>query len=389
MRQYDLVVIGAGPGGYVAAIRAAQLGASVAVVEKDKLGGTCLNRGCIPTKTLAHVAEAINSIRSINEFGVDVGSYSVDFEKMINKKNQIVKRLSNGISFLIKKHKIDLFEGEGTVVGPNLVEVRCQDEKQQIPTKNIIIATGSKPIVPPAFNYDGKNVITSDEALNLKEQPKSLLIVGAGVVGCEFANIFSILGSKVYMVDTAPSILPSESKTISQKVERIFANRGIEIRKSTLIKEIKVCENKVVAYTEDGDTIVAEKALISIGRKASSENLGLSEIGVELDQKGGIVVNDRMQTNVSGIYAIGDVTNKSQLAHVAMAQGKVAAENIMGKDVVMDYGVIPSCIFVTPEVSSVGLDLDEAIAKGYGACKGSFSYRNNGKQRQREKKKVL
>lgn len=379
MKEYDIVIIGAGSGGYVAAIRGAQLGAKVAVIEKDTVGGTCLNRGCIPTKTLVESANRLRNIKNSSAFGINVNDYNFDFNKMMKNKDTIIKKLTNGISFLLRKHKIDLIKGTGKIVKNGLVEVKREDNIEQIRSNNIIIATGSKPLVFSNFNYDGERVITSNEALNLTELPKSMLIIGSGVIGCEFASIFSELGCQITMIDIAENILPTESRTISKHLTKAFKKQGIEIKTQTTIKEIVVKENDIVAYTDKNEVIMAEKALICIGRKMVNKNLGINDLGIEMDEKGGIITNKRMETNIKGIYAIGDITNKIQLAHVAFEQGKTAVENIMGGDAIMDYNVVPSCIFTNPEIASVGMDLDDAKAAECEVLKGSSTYNKSGK----------
>lgn len=379
MKEYDIIVIGAGPGGYVAAIRAAQLGANVAIVEKDDIGGTCLNKGCIPTKALVASTDLLINIKNSKKFGIEIDHYDFDFKTMIKNKNIMVKKLINGINFLFKKYKVELLKGTGKILEPGIVEVKKENEVEKFFANNIIIATGSKPLVFPNFNYDGKMILTSDDALNLKKLPKSILIVGSGVVGCEFASIFSTLGCKVTMIDIAENILPTEGITISKNIAISLKKKGIKIMTKEIVKEIVAKESHITAYTNQDDEIIAEMALICIGRQLSDETLGLKDLDIKLDKKGGIVVNERMETNIKGIYAIGDITNKIQLAHVASAQGKVAAENIMGKDVAMNYNIVPRCIFTSPEVASVGMDLESAITAGYKALKGSFPYNKNGK----------
>ncbi len=379
MKEYDLIVIGAGSGGYVAAIRAAQLGAEVAVIERDKLGGTCLNRGCIPTKTLIASSNLLNSIKNSAEFGIEVNGVEVDLPKIIERKNKVVKQLVDGIGFLFKKNKIDLIEGEATLTGQGQVKVSGEGETEELKADNLIIATGSKPLVFPSFNYDGEKVITSKEALDLKEIPESMLIVGAGVIGCEFAGIFSSLGTEITMVDVMPQILPTEEKGTAKRMERSLKKQGIKIMTDTRIEKIEQGDDGITAHLDNGDTHQAEKALISIGRQFVSDNLGLEKLGIEQDEKGAVIVNERMETSVPGIYAVGDITNKVLLAHVASTQGMVAAENIMGKDRTMDYNSVPSVVFTDPELASVGMDARTAKKAGYKAAKGRFSYRASGK----------
>ncbi|MDK2985513.1 MAG: dihydrolipoamide dehydrogenase [Clostridia bacterium] len=377
--SYDIVVIGGGPGGYVAAIRAAQLGAKVAVVEKDQLGGTCLNRGCIPTKALVATVEKIQSIQEASEFGIAVSDYEINFEKVQQRKNEVVERLVKGIHFLFKKNKIDLISGTATIKATNEVEVNCEGGTKNLSCKNIIIATGSSPAIIRALGYDGENIITSEEALELKEIPQSLLIVGAGVIGCEFANIYQSMGTQVTMVEAMPTILPMLDKEISRRMQSAFKKREITIKTKIKIKEIKKSAEGIEAILENDEKITAEKALISIGRELNTSGLGLEKIGVETNEKGAILVNDKMETNVGGIYAIGDVTDKLQLAHVASAQGIVAAENIMGKDRKMNYSAVPNCIFTSPEIASVGITTEIAKEKNIPVNTGKFNFLASGK----------
>ena len=380
MEKYDLVVIGAGPGGYVAAIRAAQLGGRVAVVEKERLGGTCLNWGCIPTKALIAGVEILDKIKEAATFGIEISDYHINFEQMMDRKNLIVEKLVRGISFLLKKHKIRHYHGIGKIISKDLVRVKTAEGSEELKTAQIIIATGSVPLILPSFNYDRKHVLTSREILALNRIPESLLIVGAGVIGCEFANIFAGLGSKVTMVDIRSRILPTEDKTMARRMERILSkNKGINIKTGLKIERIEPSAEGITAYLDDNSKIGAEKALLSIGRKIVTDNLGLEELGIERDEQGAIVVNEQMETNLPGVYAIGDVTGKYQLAHVASAQGIVAASNIMGRPKRMEYHSVPNCIFTNPELASTGINLETAREQGYQVEVGRFSYRGSGK----------
>ncbi len=376
---YKAVVIGGGPGGYVAAIRIAQLGGRVAVVEKDKLGGTCLNRGCIPTKALIAAVEKLKAVEEAASFGIETGQPSVNFEKIQARKSEVVDKLVAGINFLFKKNKIELIEGMAKIKAPGVVQVENKGEIQQLQCENIVIASGSSPALIKSLGYNGTTVITSEEALNLSEVPKSLLIVGAGVIGCEFAHIYGSLGSEITMVEAAPSILFNQDKEISRRMQTIFKKKKFNLKTNAVIKKIEEADGGIQAELENGELITAEKALISIGRTLNTQNLGLEEAGVALGERGQILVNERMQTNVPGIYAIGDVVMKYQLAHAASAQGIAAAENIMGIDTKMDYSAVPSCIFTDPEIASVGLTEQQAKEQGMTVKTGKFNFMANGK----------
>ncbi|NLL17542.1 MAG: dihydrolipoyl dehydrogenase [Clostridia bacterium] len=380
--EFDVIVIGGGPGGYVAAIRAAQLGAKVAVVEKDSLGGTCLNRGCIPTKALVASAELVHQLKNAATFGINVDGFSVDFRRVMARKEEIVEGLVKGIAFLLSRHKIESISGFGKLVAPGTVEVHKEDGTvEQLTGKNIIIATGSEPALITALGYNGKTVITSNEALELEDIPKSLLIIGGGVIGCEFASIFNEFGTEVTIVEAMPNILPLVDNEISRRLTMVMKKKGIAIKTKAMISSVVEEEGGIKATLETGEEIRAEKALISIGRTFNTKGLGLENVGVALGAKGEILVDDYLRTNVPGIYAIGDVTNKIQLAHVASAQGLVAVENIMGGNRVMDYSVVPSCIFTMPEIGTVGITSQEAKARGINAKVGKFPFTALGKAR--------
>ncbi len=377
--KYDIAILGAGPGGYVAAIRAAQLGAKVVVIEKDKLGGTCLNRGCIPTKALVAAAEKYNDIKKAAEFGIEIDNYKMNFKQAHKRKNEVVERLVKGIHFLFKKNKIDLISGYGIIEGKNEIIVEKENEKIKIQCENIIIATGSKPALIKNLGYNGETIITSEEALKIDKIPESLLIVGAGVIGCEFASIYESLGTKVILVEAMSNILPTLDKEISKRMQVIFKKKKVFINTKVKIKEMKNKEEGIEAVLENGKKFTAEKALISIGREINTNNIGLENIDVEIGEKGEILVDEMMETNAKGVYAIGDITNKYQLAHVASAQGITASENIMGKINKIDYSAVPSCIFTSPEIAVVGITSEEANEKNIPIKIGKFNFMSNGK----------
>ncbi|MFP4015587.1 MAG: dihydrolipoyl dehydrogenase [Halanaerobiales bacterium] len=397
MSDYDIIVIGAGSGGYVAAIRAAQLGARVAIVEKDKAGGTCLNRGCIPTKTMIASTRLIEDINRADHFGIDIQGYKVDFGKIIERKNNIVDELVQGIYFLLKKNKIDLIEGEASLLDNKVVKVVREGQSQEYKADNIIIATGSRPFTLPQFNYDGINVVSSKEALNFEDVPEKMVIIGAGYIGCEFASIYSALGCKVVLVELMKQILPGEDRSTAKRMERLFNAKGIQVLTDSSVELVEILDtmkevslreesgesikelNNVLVHLKNGETIKTEKVLVAVGRVPVTDGLGLNELGINQDERGSIIVNNHLETNIPGVYAVGDVTGKVMLAHVASAQGIIAAENIMGKAKTMDYLSVPSVVFTNPELARTGISFDEARKQGYRVKKGRFPYRANGK----------
>lgn len=377
--SYKVVVIGGGPGGYVAAIRAAQLGAAVALVEKGNVGGTCLNRGCIPTKALAAGAGIIHTLRRAADFGIGAGEVAVDFGRLMDRKNQVVGRLVQGVEFLLKKNKVELVRGTARLAGKGRVVVDGPEGIRELAAENVILATGTEPALIEAFGYDGDRVITSDEALKLGEVPPRLLIIGGGVIGCEFACIFAALGSRVTVVELMPTILPLMDREVARQMQGLLKRQGINIKTKVRIQEVKKLPGSVAAVLEGGEEIEADKVLISIGRVMNLKGLGLEEAGVALGRRGEVAVNDRMETSAPGIYAVGDITGKIQLAHVASAQGLVAVDNIMGRRRAMDYRVIPACIYTYPEVGSVGITSQEAEESGIKVKSGKFSFIASGK----------
>ena len=376
---YKVVVIGGGPGGYVAAIRAAQMGAQVALVEKNEVGGTCFNRGCIPTKALVSGIETLHKVRHAKEFGISVGDISIDVDVLFERKNRVVGQLVEGIKFLLKKNKIDLIKGVAKIRSSNMVLVTTEQGEMELETENIIVATGTEPFVFESLNYDGDLVITSDEALNLTNVPKEMIIIGGGVIGCEFACIYNALGSKVTVIEMMPNILPLVDNEAARQLQSLLKKQGINIKTKVTIEQVKKSEGRVSVVLDTGEELSSDKVLVSIERKIISSGLGLKEAGVELGSRGEIKVNSKLRTNVPSIYAVGDVTGKIQLAHVASAQGLVAVDNIMGKTRWMDYNVVPSCIFTYPEVAGVGMTSQEAKDKGINVKSGKFPFMASGK----------
>lgn len=375
-----IAIIGAGPGGYVAAIRAAQLGAKVTVIEDSEVGGTCLNRGCIPTKAIIASTEVLEKIRNALEFGLEIrGDVSFSLEKIIERKEKVVGTLVKGIKGLFKGWGIELLEGRGMVLSPGRVRAALKDgSEKDIDTDKIIIATGSRPLKIGAFPFEGERILSSDDTLKLKEIPKSLIIIGAGAIGCEFASIFRSFGTEITMVEMMPHAVSNEDDEVSEILERELKKRKIRLILNTKVEKVVKEDNGVVATLTDGSEIHAEKILVSIGRAFNTEGIGLEANGIKRGQRGEILVNDKMETNVQGIYAIGDVVGGIMLAHVASTEGMVAIENALGGERRIDYSVVPSGIFTNPEIGSVGLREKEA-AKKYDIKIGRFPFRALGK----------
>lgn len=380
--EIDVVIIGGGPGGYVAAIKAAHLGLKAVLVEKDKLGGVCLNKGCIPTKALISTAEILNHIQRAEEFGIQVKGYSIDFPALMKRKDLITRRLSSGVEQLMKANQVRVIRGEGQIIESRIVEVLdAEGQKEVIKTKNIIIATGSKVMRLPIPGIDSEGVITSDEALSLSELPSRMIIIGGGVVGIEFAGIFKALGVEVTVVEMLPRILLPVDEEIARRLTQILKRKGIEILTDCKVKEIKKNHRnlEVLVSTNDGEKrLETEKVLLAAGRVPELGNIDVQRLGIELD-KGAIKVDEKMRTNIPGIYAVGDVVGKIMLAHVASREGIVAVENISGKEVLMDYKVVPNCVFSMPEVASVGLTEEEARKENSNIKVSKFPFMANGK----------
>jgi len=377
----NVIVIGSGPGGYVASIKAAQLGARVTVVEEAEVGGTCLNWGCIPTKSLVASSEMFSRSKKLDEFGIELkGTIAPNFSKVLERKDKVVNTQVKAIKNLFKSWGIMLKKGRGRLISPVEVEVREHDGSREIVTADkIIIATGSSPAQIPSFPFDEKMVISSTDALKLSAIPESIIIVGAGIIGCEFACIFNAFGSAVTLVEMLPRVVPTEDIEISELLEREFKKKKIKIYTDTCIKKIDSQKDGVHALFQDGQEIVAEKVLVAVGRVYNSAGLGLEEIGIKQGEHGEIIVNDEMQTNIPGIFAIGDVTGGYLLAHVASREGITAAKNVMGGNEKIDYSAVPSAIFTSPEIASVGLNELQAIKKGIQLRKGYFHFRSLGK----------
>ncbi|MGD2177574.1 MAG: dihydrolipoyl dehydrogenase, partial [Anaerolineae bacterium] len=384
MSKYDVTTIGAGPGGYVAAVRAAQLGLSVAVVEQEHLGGVCLNWGCVPTKALLRNAEVISLLRRGREFGFSVSDVQVDFSAAIDRSRKVSERLVRGVGFLMRKNGVDVIEGRGMLKSAKTLEVESvEGGTRTIETDSVIIATGGRARTIPGIEVDGERVMTYRSATVLRELPKSVIIVGAGPIGMEFAHVWSTYGTEVTVVEMLPHVLPLEDEAVSEEVERAFRRRHVKIMTATRVQGIETTTDgvRVSVAIEDGgeDVLEAERALIAIGVLPNSENIGLEHVGVETE-RGNIVVDDHMRTSVPDIYAIGDVTGRLALAHVASAQGIIAAETVAGEETrPLDYDAVPRCTYSQPQVASIGITEAEATESGRDVEVGEFPFRPNGK----------
>jgi len=375
-----IIIVGAGPAGYVAAIRAAQLGAQVSLIEEAQVGGTCLNRGCIPTKSLLASTETLSLIRGAKKLGIEVEGIKPDFTRMMERKNEVVSRVVKGVEYLLKANKVKLVKGKASFLDLHKVEVKTNEGKEKIEGDFTIIATGSKPVLLPFIDFNHPAVLTSETTLELAQIPQSLLIVGAGAIGCEFASIFGPLGTQITMVEMMDRILPQEDKRISLMMKQILQKRGINIFTGTRLEEITDYEKDgFTARLDNGEKISAEKILICVGRSPYTEGLSLENLDLRLDQKGNITVNERMQASEERVYAIGDVVGGYLLAHVAFEEGIVAAENALGVDSKIDYTSIPNCIFTSPQIATVGLTLDKARERGIEAKIGRFRFSASGK----------
>jgi dihydrolipoamide dehydrogenase len=385
MSEYDVVVIGAGPGGYITAIRASQLGLKAAVVEKEFLGGICLNVGCIPSKSLLKNAELAHTLRErADEFGISFDNLKLDFAAAVDRSRKVSKRLTQGVAFLMKKNKIDVYMGTAKLTAKDKVQVSDADGKvQELSAKNIVIATGSHAAMIPGVKVDGEKVVSFWEAILQTKRPESVVIIGAGAIGAEFATVWSAYGTQVTMVEMLPRILPVEDEETSAELTKAFKKRGINMMTSTKVLGVETTASGVkVKVSQDGQetTLEADQALVAIGFRPNTADLGLETAGVELNERGFIKIDDRMATNVPGIYAIGDVTGKMLLAHVAMTMGVNCAEAIAGKEVQpLDYIMMPRATYCQPQVASFGYTEAQAKEKGYEIKVGRFNFQPNGK----------
>lgn len=379
MERFDVIFLGAGSGGYVGAIRAADLGKKVCIIEERDLGGTCLNRGCIPTKALLKSAEVFHTVKESKTFGIKVDSYSYDIDGIYSWKDSVVKKLVAGVEYLLKSRKVVIKKGRGRIVDNETIEIETLQGKEIIQGDNIVIATGSEPAIIPTFNIDGKNVLTSDDALNLREIPKDIVIIGAGAIGIEFATFYSTFGTKVTIVEMMPQVVPTlKDKKVATYLQRILNKKGIEVKLGAKIESVEIKNGRVYSTLSTGEILESEKVLVSIGRKLNSDNIGLENIGVKTE-RGRIVVDEYLRTNVKNVYAIGDVIGGLLLAHKAMKEGEVVAEIIAGEDKKMDYRVVPWAIFSSPEIAACGLTEEEAKEQGIDVVTGEFPFTANGK----------
>ena len=385
MENYDVVVIGAGPAGYVSAIRSAQLGLKTAIVDKQWLGGVCLNVGCVPSKALLRNAEVAHILRERSkEFGFTFDNLNLDYGVAVKRSRQVSDRLTKGVGFLMKKNNIAVHMGTAKLTARDTVSITDNEEKSvEIQSKNIIIATGATTMVPPAWRVDGKNILTYLEAILQPSLPKSAIIIGAGAIGVEFATIWSSYGVPVTIVEMLPRLLPLEDEEVSTELAKAFAKRKITGLVGHRVESLKASESGVIlqASGENGPvTLQAEQALVAIGFRPNSRDLGLEQLGIRMNDKGAIEIDERMATNLPGIWAIGDVTAKLMLAHVGSAQGIVCAENIAGVETIqLNYEMMPRATYCQPQVASFGLSENQAKERGLEIKVGRFPFQANGK----------
>ena len=384
MKSYDLLIIGGGPGGYVSAIKGAQLGLSVGLIERDKVGGACLHKGCIPTKALIQSTHVYELFKRSKEFGIATKGVTANFSEFHKRKQSIVNRLFGGVEHLLKKNKVDLLKGTGQIVSPGKVLVKDGSKtKEEVSAKNIIIATGSAPVVFKGLPHDKENVLTSDDILELKEIPSSLLIIGGGSVGIEFAYIYNALGCEVTVIEVMDEILPTSDKDVGSALRRSLSKKGIKFLTQTELTHIEIIENSVETTVKKNDgeteTFQSEKVLLAMGRKPETEDSGLEALNLEFNGRF-IDVDENMQTSQSGIYAIGDITGPPLLAHLASAQGLLVAHNIAGADYPpINDSTIPKVTYTNPQVASVGMTQEEAEMADYDLKAARFPFISNGK----------
>lgn len=377
-KKYNVAVIGAGPGGYVAAIKASQSGQTVCLIDKGLLGGTCLNVGCIPTKTLLANAAVMQKVLHAKEYGIFTGAVTFDYEKMKERKDHVIATLRKSLEGLILSNGIEIIRGEAEFVSPREIKVKGQDSCL-LHADHFIIATGSVPLDIPAFPCDHKKICNSTSILEITELPESLAIIGGGYIGCEFASLFAEFGVKVTILEALDAIVMAQGKTISETLTAAFKKKGIDVRTGVFVEAIDKEGEELVVRFRDKTKMACAMALVSVGRKIESAGLKLQNAGVQVDDKGAIRVNEKMQTNVPGIYAIGDVTGRFMLAHVASHQGVVAAAVATGQQAVMHYEAVPAVIFTQPEIAMVGMTFEQAQSAGYQAAIGKFPFQALGK----------
>ncbi|MFH1777888.1 MAG: dihydrolipoyl dehydrogenase [Candidatus Omnitrophota bacterium] len=370
MSEFDLIIIGGGPGGYTAAIRAAQFGKRVCVFEKEHLGGVCLNWGCIPTKTLISQTAILNTLKKSSSIGINTGSVSVDFAKMIGHKDEVVEKLRNGVHSLFKARNIELIKKQAVF--------ESADTVSGIKAKDIIIATGSTPYELKNIKFDHQNILTSNDLINISQVPESLIIIGGGVISVEFAWIFNLLGTKVTIIEMMPQLLPQVDREAAKKLEQIFKKNSIAVLTKAEVDKVETLGDRINVQTKDLENFTATKVLAAVGRQANISGFGLDKIGVEV-KNGRICVNTKMQTNITNIYAIGDVVGNYQLAHVASFEGEVAAANIAGLTRAADYTAVPNCIYTHPEIATVGINSEQARNSGIDVLIGKFPLQASGR----------
>lgn len=377
-KTHDIAIIGSGPGGYIAAIRAAQLGKSVALIEKNLLGGCCLNVGCIPTKTLLSNASVLHQVKRAADFGIQTGPISFKYDQMKARKDQTVQKIRMGLEGLIKSNQITIYRGSAQFESPTELRIVGQDNLF-LKAEKIVIATGSVPFEIGAFPCDHKRILNSTSLLEVTELPKSLAIVGGGYIGCEFASLFAELGTKVTILEALPTILTAQGPTVSQFMTQALGKRGIQIKTNVKVETIVNQGGHVTVTLAGGETLDADLALVSVGRKVYTEGLHLEKAGLKTTERGMLATNDSMETEVRGIYAIGDVTGQWMLAHVASHQGVVAASHACGLEAKIHYEAVPAVVFTSPEIGTVGMTLEQAKAAGHQAVVGMFPFQALGK----------
>ena len=386
--EFDVTVIGSGPGGYVAAIRCAQLGLKTALIEKySTLGGTCLNVGCIPSKAMLDSSEHYhNAAHTFSTHGIELSNLKVNLGQMINRKNEVVQQTCDGIQFLMKKNKVTVFQGWGSFIDKNTIQIKGEAENKTITTKNTIIATGSKPASLPGLDIDKKRIITSTEALNLPEVPKHMIVIGGGVIGMEMGSVYARLGAKVSVVEYMGSIIPTMDATMGKELKKSLEKLGFEFFLGHKVESATVKGKTVTVVAENMKTnekveIKADYCLVSVGRKAYTEGLGLENIGLTTDERGRVLVDDHLQTSVPGIYAVGDVVRGAMLAHKAEEEGTFVAETIAGQKPHINYLLIPGVVYTWPEVAAVGHTEEELKKQGRAYKVGSFPFKASGRAR--------
>ena len=383
MSKFDIIVLGSGPGGYVTAIRASQLGFKTAIIEKESLGGVCLNWGCIPTKALLKSAQVFEYLKHADDYGLTIESYDKDFDAVVNRSRNVAGTMSKGVQFLMKKNKIEVIMGYGTLKAGKKVAVSSEDGTETVyEADHIIIATGARARELPSLPQDGKKVIGYREAMTLPKQPKKLIVVGSGAIGVEFAYFYNAMGTNVTLVEYMPRIVPVEDEEISKQMERSFTKSGIKVMTSAEVTKLDTSGKgvKATVKTDKGEEVLsADIVLSAVGIKTNIENIGLEELGIATDRDK-IIVNDFYQTNLPGYYAIGDVTSGQALAHVASAEGILCVEKIAGQHVEpIDYNNVPGCTYCFPEVASVGYTEEQAKEKGFEIKVGKFPFTASGK----------